>query len=101
MRNSSKEQRSSVANKIIHTKTRITHLRNKEPVANMKLLLLLLLAGACQTYTPMKLGEIPKSETPSLQKLSFARGTKYYSCKGDFNRRKNGQNIDNDQKFTY
>ena len=28
-------------------------MRNKEPVANMKLLLLLLLAGACQTYTPI------------------------------------------------
>ena len=53
MRNSSKEQRSSVANKIIQTKTRIIHLRNKEPVANMKLLLLLLLAGVCQTYTPI------------------------------------------------
>ena len=53
MRNSSKEQRSSVANKIIHTKTRITHLWNKEPVADMKLLLLLLLVGACQTYTPI------------------------------------------------
>ena len=32
---------------------RITHLRNKEPVANMKLLLLILLAGACQTHTPI------------------------------------------------
>ena len=28
-------------------------MRNKEPVANMKLLLILLLAGACQTYTPI------------------------------------------------
>ena len=28
-------------------------MRNKEPVAIMKLLLLLLLAGACQTYTPI------------------------------------------------
>ena len=31
----------------------LTHLQNKQPVANMKLLLLLLLAGACQTYTPI------------------------------------------------
>ena len=53
MRNSSKEQHSSVANKIIPTKTCIIHLRNKQPVANMKLLLLLLLAGACQTYMPI------------------------------------------------
>ena len=28
-------------------------MRNKEPVANMKLLLLLLLAGVCQTYMPI------------------------------------------------
>ena len=40
-------------NKMIQSKKRITHLQNKEPVANMKLLLLLLLAGACQTYMPI------------------------------------------------
>ena len=28
-------------------------MRNKEPVANMKLLLILLLAGACLAYTPI------------------------------------------------
>ena len=28
-------------------------MRNKEPVTNMKLLLILLLAGACQAYTPI------------------------------------------------
>ena len=38
---------------MIQIKKRIIHLQNKEPVANMKLLLLLLLAGACQTYTPI------------------------------------------------
>ena len=38
---------------MIQIKKRIIHLRNKEPVADMKLLLLLLLAGACQTYTPI------------------------------------------------
>ena len=38
---------------MIQIKKQITHLRNKEPVANMKLLLLLLLAGACQTYMPI------------------------------------------------
>ena len=38
---------------MIQITKRITHLRNKEPVANIKLLLLLLLAGACQTYTPI------------------------------------------------
>ena len=31
-------------------------MQNKEPVANMKLLLLLLFAGACQTYTPIAEG---------------------------------------------
>ena len=38
---------------MIQIKKRIPHSRNKEPVASMKLLLLLLLAGACQTYTPI------------------------------------------------
>ena len=38
---------------MIQIAKQITHLRNKEPVANMKLLLLLLLAGTCQTYTPI------------------------------------------------
>ena len=38
-------------NKMIQIKKQPSHLRNKEPVANMKFLLLLLLAGACQTYT--------------------------------------------------
>ena len=37
---------------MIQIKKRIIHLQNKEPVANMKLLLLLLLAGAYQTYMP-------------------------------------------------
>ena len=39
--------------KMIQIQKRIFHLRNKEPVAIMKLLLLLLLAGACQTYMPI------------------------------------------------
>ena len=38
---------------MIQIKKRIVHLWNKEPVANIKLLLLLLLAGVCQTYTPI------------------------------------------------
>ena len=38
---------------MIQTQKRIIHLRNKEPVAIMKFLLLLLLAGACQTYMPI------------------------------------------------
>ena len=29
------------------------HSRNQEPVANMKLLLIILLAIACQAYTPI------------------------------------------------
>ena len=32
---------------------RVIYLRNKEPVANMKLLLIILLAVACQAYTPI------------------------------------------------
>ena len=40
-------------NKMIQIQKRIIHLQNKEPVAIMKLLLLLLLAGVCQTYTPI------------------------------------------------
>ena len=32
---------------------RDTHSRNQEPLANMKLLLIILLAVACQAYTPI------------------------------------------------
>ena len=53
MRNPAEEQHSAVTNKIIQIPRQIIHLRNKEPVAIMKLILLLLLAGACQTYTPI------------------------------------------------
>ena len=53
MRNPSEEWRSAVTNKMIQIPKQITHLRNKEPVAIMKLILLLLLAGACQTYKPI------------------------------------------------
>ena len=38
---------------MIQIPRQIIHLRNKEPVAIMKLIILLLLAGACQTYTPI------------------------------------------------
>ena len=40
-------------NKMIHIEKRVIHLRNKEPVVNMKLVLLMLLAVACQAYTPI------------------------------------------------
>ena len=40
-------------NKMIQIPKQIIHLRNKEPVAIMKLILLLLLAGVCQAYTPI------------------------------------------------
>ena len=40
-------------NKMIQIPKQIIHLRNKEPVAIMKLILLLLFAGTCQTYTPI------------------------------------------------
>ena len=39
---------------MIQIKKRAIHLQNKEPVANMKLLLLILLAMACQAYTPIR-----------------------------------------------
>ena len=38
---------------MIQIPRQIIHLRNKEPVAVMQLIILLLLAGACQTYTPI------------------------------------------------
>ena len=38
---------------MIQIQKQITHLQNREPVAIMKLLLILLLAGVCQTYTPI------------------------------------------------
>ena len=40
-------------NKMIQIPKLIIHLRNKEPVAIMKLILLLLLAGVCKPYTPI------------------------------------------------
>ena len=38
---------------MIKTEKRHIHLRNQEPVANMKLLPIILLAVACQAYTPI------------------------------------------------
>ena len=38
---------------MIQIQKQITHLRNREPVAIMKLLLILLLVGVCQTYMPI------------------------------------------------
>ena len=38
---------------MIQIEKQVIHLRNKEPVANMKLLLLILLAVVCQAYTPI------------------------------------------------
>ena len=40
-------------NKMIQIQKQIIHLPNKEPVVIMKFLLVLLLAGVCQTYTPI------------------------------------------------
>ena len=38
---------------MIKIEKQATHSRNKEPVANMKFLLIILLAVACQAYTPI------------------------------------------------
>ena len=38
---------------MIQIEKQVIHLQNKEPVGNMKLLLLILLAVACQAYTPI------------------------------------------------
>ena len=38
---------------MIQIKKRVIHLRTKEPVANMRTLLIILLAVACQAYTPI------------------------------------------------
>ena len=40
-------------NKMIKINKRAIHLLNQEPVANMKLLLIILLAVECQAYTPI------------------------------------------------
>ena len=53
MRNPSKEWRSSATNQMILLQKQITHLLNKEPIVIMKFVLILLLAGVCQTYTPI------------------------------------------------
>ena len=38
---------------MIQIKKRVIHLQNIEPVANMKILLLILLAVVCQAYMPI------------------------------------------------
>ena len=53
MRNLSVEQRSAAMNKMIKTEKRDIHSRNQEPIANMKFLPIILLAVACQAYTPI------------------------------------------------
>ena len=66
----------------------VTHSRKKEPVANMKLILIILLAVACQAYTPIterSWVKFRKVQTPDLQKFSFTWGTRHYSCNGHFN----------------
>ena len=40
-------------NKMIKTEKQYIHSRNREPVANMKLLPIILLAVVCQAYTPI------------------------------------------------
>ena len=40
-------------NKMIKIEKRVIHSRKKEPVANMKLILIILLAVACQAYKPI------------------------------------------------
>ena len=53
MHNLSEEQRGSAMNKMIRTEKWDLHSRKQEPVTNMKLLLIILLAVACQAYTPI------------------------------------------------
>ena len=53
MRNLSEEQCGSTMNKMIRIEKRDIHSRNQEPVANMKFLPIILLAVACQAYTPI------------------------------------------------
>ena len=45
-------QRSSM-NKINRNERRVIHLQNREPIVNMKLLLVILLVVVCQAYTPI------------------------------------------------
>ena len=40
-------------NKMILLEKQIIHLPNKEPIVIMKFVLILLLAGVCQTYMPI------------------------------------------------
>ena len=40
-------------NKINRKERRVIHLQNREPIVNMKLLPVILLAVACQAYTPI------------------------------------------------
>ena len=70
-------------NKMIKIEKRAIHSQNQELVANMKLLLIILLAVACQAYTLIaerSWVKFRKSKTPDLRKLSSTRGTRHYSC---------------------
>ena len=85
------------------TTKRITHLRKKEPIANMKFLLLLLLAGVCQTYTPIaerSWVNFRKVKYPTYNNSSLLhREPNIIHATDILIEEKNEQNIDNDQKF--
>ena len=49
----SEKQHGSATNKMISIEKPALHLLNQEPVAKMKLLPIILLAVACQAYTPI------------------------------------------------
>ena len=53
MHNLSEEQCGSATNKMIRIEKQDIHSQKQEPVANMKLLPIILLAVACQAYTPI------------------------------------------------
>ena len=73
-------------------KGRVIHLQNQEPIVNMKLLLMILLAVACpsiHTNHRTKLGEVSQSKGPNLRNSSSTWGTRHYSCNAYPNRGKN------------
>ena len=69
MRNPSEEQCGSATNKMIRIEKRDIHSRNQEPAANMKLLLIILLAVACQAYSERSWVKFCKVKEPTYEKI--------------------------------
>ena len=67
-----RRQHGSATNKMIRIEKRDIHSQNQEPVANMKILPIILLAIVCQAYTPIterSWVKFCKVEEPTYEKI--------------------------------